>query len=182
MPAIERTASAPIRSLRGILNGTTNYVLDRVATGATLEEATRSAQSLGLAESDPSRDLDGRDALDKLAVLASIAGFSSKDAETTSEPIEPASTLDLTPDRRYRHVATLDATGAHVRLEHLDAADPLYDVPGEWNALVIERADGTQETIRGKGAGRWPTAEAVIADLLELNRTHARVPEGEPRA
>lgn len=173
LPVLERCADpsrARVVSLRGVLNGTGNFVLERLAKGASLAAAVCEAQLLGLAEADPSRDLDGRDALDKLAVVAATLGrpFDADAAHRESLAGAP----ETPTGARTRHVARLDAQGPRVTLEHVVPGDPLHDLPDESNAVVIERAGGERETLRGRGAGRWPTAESVLADLLELARAH----------
>ncbi|MEN6459593.1 MAG: homoserine dehydrogenase [Thermoguttaceae bacterium] len=182
MPLLERLESQPgrgVRSLRAVLNGTTNYVLDRIARGDTLAEAVRQAQSLGFAEADPTRDLGGLDAADKLAVVAdTLGGVQLPASQVCREPLTPDAVAAAFGSRGngevLRHVASIDAcdgrlTGA-VRLCRLDAEDPLAQVMAEGNAAEICWADGERELLRGKGAGRWPTAEAVVADVLEVAR------------
>lgn len=171
LPVLERCATGDVRTVRAVLNGTGNFVLERLATGASLGAAVSEAQLLGLAEADPSRDLDGRDALDKLVVLASTIGRAVDTSRARRDTIT-ANALPP-PGARLRHVATLDEHGARVLLEPVAPEDPLFDLPGESNAVVLERDDGSREVFTGKGAGRWPTSESVIADLLELAREHA---------
>jgi homoserine dehydrogenase len=168
MPLLERIAapgSAAVARVRGVLNGTVNYVLDAVARGASFDDAVDLAREQGFAERDPSRDLDGRDAADKLVVIARAVGVHLDPSGITRE------TLDGACDGLVRQVATLDVHAAKGRVElvELDRHDPLL-VPGVWNVAEIKRADGTTEIVRGRGAGRWPTAEAVVADLLDIAR------------
>ena len=166
----------PVRSIRGVLNGTANFVLDRVRAGASWERAISEAQDLGLAEVDPTRDLDGRDASDKLAVIAQALEVDGVVASAI--PRDPLSRERIARadahDRVIRHVARLDVKAgvgrASVRLESIGPDDALFDVREEHNAAVIEWADGSREVVRGRGAGRWPTAEAVIGDVLEVAR------------
>ncbi len=172
LPVLERCAASPFVTLRGVLNGTGNFVLEQCAKGESFESAIARAQQLGLAEADPSRDLDGRDALDKLLVIAAESGRTVSEEDITRVPIT-ASTSAAPPGPRLRHLAQLDQKGLSVSLVPVAPDDPLFDLSDECNALVIERADGSIETLRGKGAGRWPTAESVLGDLLELSRDHA---------
>jgi homoserine dehydrogenase len=190
MPLLERLEAQPGRGLHGlraILNGTTNYVLDRVAGGRALADALREAQSLGLAEADPSRDLSGLDAADKLAVLADTIGAGRLPVpQVHTEPLTQdaidAALRSRSNGEVFRHVASLDYRGGRpvgaVRLCRLDAGDPLAHVAAECNAAEIRWSDGETEFLQGKGAGRWPTAEAVIADVLEIVR-RTDVKEGE---
>lgn len=175
LPAIERTCDGSATHVRGVLNGTSNYVLELVRSGTPVDEAVKLAQDAGFAELNPSRDLDGRDSLDKLVILARLLGFGGS-IETS---VQAANVLDApnaaNSDQPIRQVATLSRSGAVVELQYLEASDALFDLPGEFNALVIEHEDGSAEIVRGKGAGRWPTAESVLADLLQLSRERSQL-------
>ena len=166
MPVLEAVKRREAIQVRAVLNGTANYVLHRVSEGASVDAAVLEAQRLGLAEADPARDLDGRDSLDKLHVLASHCGIVPIRVER-----EHADVRSSTPGQLRRQVATLDRHGTlRVTLEHPDGDDPLAKLPDEWNAAEITGADGMTTFLRGRGAGRWPTAEAVLADVFELER------------
>jgi homoserine dehydrogenase len=165
--------SSPVRSVRGVLNGTGNYVLGALARKHSYEAAVVEAQSLGYAEADPSRDLDGRDSLDKLLVIAQLLGWEIDDANISLGSITQWVKQGFDDCRSVRHVARLDANTASVQIEQVqvdDLSDPLGQLENEWNAAIIEFADGSTQVISGKGAGRWPTSESVFADLLELRR------------
>ncbi len=180
MPLLERLTSdehGTVRSIRTVINGSTNYILERVIAGDTFEHAVAKAQELGFAEKDPSRDLSGLDAADKLSIIAQQLGYNSIQPEAiprdslTEESVRAA--LGNAPSgHRVRHVASFDLAGdvphTSVRTAALSSDDALFDVPGERNAAAEEYVDGHQEVIRGRGAGRWPTAEAVVADLLDI--------------
>lgn len=163
-----------IRSIAGVLNGTCNYVLDRCAEGLSLAEAVAEAQAKGFAETDPSQDLGGADAARKLRILCRQA-FGKDIAALDVHPLTDASLAQARQEMRHEQVLRIVArcrqqSGrliGEVRLMALDPDDPLFTVHGEWNRLVITRADGSNTTVSGRGAGRWPTTEAVIADLLE---------------
>jgi homoserine dehydrogenase len=174
--AIRRNSFAEdIRQISGVLNGTCNFVLDRCATGMSFEEAVVTAQSLGFAESDPSDDLLGHDAARKLRILARYAFRQELDGID----VQPLSATSLAkvratrrPDQVIRVVARAwrESSGLRgdVRLLALEHDDPLAGIRKEWNALVVTRADGSTNTVVGRGAGRWPTTEAIVADLLKL--------------
>lgn len=165
-PVLEAALRMRAGRVRGVLNGTANFVLSRLASGVSLADAIAEAQRLGLAEADPSRDLDGRDALDKLRVLAMRLGIAESRHDITRADVRLAQ-----PGRHARQVATLDGDGTlTVALEAVEPGDPLHNLPGEWNAAEIISDDGDSVLVRGRGAGRWPTAEAVLADVLELDR------------
>lgn len=172
-PVLEAVSGGEVMSVRGVLNGTGNFVLGALARGVPLAEAVAEAQRLGFAEADPSRDLDGRDALDKLLVIARTLGWSIDPAKIVLEPITAASAAGAVWGGTVRHVATLTAGGAGVRVEAVGPGDALAGLENEWNAAVLTFADGSTRVVRGKGAGRWPTSEAVFADLLECSRTGA---------
>jgi homoserine dehydrogenase len=190
MPLLERVAAegaGGVRRVRAVLNGTTNFVLGRVAAGSSLEEATAEAVERGFAERDATRDLCGRDAADKLRCVAEHLGC--RVAVDVDPPRRMLAALRAARAARQsvpKQVATLriDGARAHGRvvLELLDPEDPLARVPDEHNAAVLELADGTRATLAGKGAGRWPTSEAVLADLLELAREPREVPAPCPES
>lgn len=178
LPAIEHVQEhvrrSPIRRIVGVLNGTSNFVLDRLAAGDAFETAIREAQRQGFAEADPTRDLDGRDAADKLAILARFA-FPGK-------RFELGSCRGLRDDRRtggrlVRQVAEAVLVGDVVRgrvdCRSVDANSPLGSISGCENALGIEDATGRWTWVRGRGAGPLPTAEAVLADLAHVVRQRA---------
>lgn len=164
--------------VRGVLNGTTNFVLSRLADGVPLDAAITEAQRLGLAEADPSRDLDGRDSLDKLRVIALLCGIQTEgDVDLTSANVRLAE-----PGRSQRQIATLASDGrATVAIEAVQPGDPLFALPGEWNAAEIIGDDGSVRIVRGRGAGGWATAEAVVGDVLAIERetTFTRQPAAE---
>jgi homoserine dehydrogenase len=165
-PVLEAATRLGATRVRGVLNGTANFVLSRLAEGASLEHAVAEAQQLGLAEADPSRDLDGRDSLDKLRVLALSCGIDVRSTELAGANVRHAA-----PGGQLRQVATLEASGTlSVAIEAVEPGDPLFDLPGEWNAAEITGVDGRVTVVRGRGAGRWATAEAVVADVLGLER------------
>jgi homoserine dehydrogenase len=165
-----------VRSLRGILNGTSNYILTRLAEGATYAAALADAQRAGFAEADPSRDLDGRDAADKLRILAWLA-FGTDPATL---PVRRRGILP-DPDRLARAAATY---GAVVRLvaecaalEDGDVAasvEPVAVAPDselgrtrdEENILLIQTEWNGRIRLAGPGAGGFPTATAVLADMV----------------
>ncbi len=186
-PILERVASNPdsVTSIRAVLNGTSNFVLEQLSGSVPCNDAIRRAQQLGLAEQDPSRDLDGRDAADKLRVIAATLGLALSDSDIRRECVIDLSLNAPPPGARLRQVAhwSRDTGAASVTLEAVTQHDPLFELPDEWNAAAIERRDGSTELVRGKGAGRWPTAEAVIADLLQLSRraSHAAGAINEPQ-
>jgi homoserine dehydrogenase len=185
-PVIEVASSRPgvrVSRVRGVLNGTTNFILNLVASGTDFGSALAQAQALGYAEADPSRDLEGLDAADKLCVLALGLGLGQISPDGIHrEPLSgPALERSRATDAagRLRHVAEVcrGANGqasASVRLLAVPESDGLYELPGATNAATIEWEDGFSLTVRGRGAGRWATAESVVGDVLELLRAEGR--------
>jgi homoserine dehydrogenase len=158
----------------GILNGTSNFVLDRIAEGRSLTDAIAEARQLGYAEADPSRDLSGEDAEDKLRVLAWLLfGIDPKnlpvvrrgiDAEAASWAAQVAREGD-----RVKLVATCSLTEGHLTARvaptRVAANDPWAQVSGPGNRIVITSASAGTLVFNGAGAGGRATAGAVLGDL-----------------
>lgn len=160
----------PIESIAGVINGTCNFVLDRIAAGIGYAEAVAEAQRAGFAEADPSADVGGHDAAAKICLLARVAF----DPETRVDAVD-VSGIDVLGEpgaeapKNGRLVARASKDGSlKVALEAVPEGDPLGSVRAESNVLVATLGDGSREFVVGKGAGRRPTAEAVFADLRDL--------------
>ena len=172
LPAIEAVASAAhgnrIRRIDAVLSGTCNFVLDAIADGVPFDEAVGQAQEKGFAEADPTLDLDGTDTAEKLAILAERAFGVPIDADAVEKQgIRDTASRDPGCDEaRVRLVATCERRGeivdARVRPRLLPLDHPLASAREEQNALVIELESGARSVVAGRGAGRWPTTEAVI--------------------
>ena len=173
-PALETVkrirATGSITQVTGVLNGTTNFVLDAIANGVSLAEAIKSAQSHGYAEANPQFDLDGTDAAQKLILIVREAfGVNLQLREIDRVGIENISTRNSRPVRLLADCRRTERTlEASVRPVELDPDHPLATVSGVGNRLLIHSANGRVWTVSGRGAGRWPTAEAVLADLIDL--------------
>lgn len=175
-PALETIERArregPISSISGVLNGTTNFILDQLAHGLSFSEAVASARQHGYAERDPQLDLDGTDAAQKLILLARAAF----DIDLPLDSIHKQGIENVR--HRTDHVTRLvaecrreaDAVTASVAPVKLPLDHPLACVSGVENRLLIESESGQCREISGLGAGRWPTTEAVLADLFDLRR------------
>lgn len=183
LPALETVDRAeltgPIRSVAGIVNGTTNFILDEVAAGKGLEEAIATAQKLGYAEANPALDLDGTDAAQKLILLARAAfglnvpfDFISRDSieNLDVERIRKAAAQNESIRVVAECVNDSGKISASVKLVQLPGVHPLADVGGVENRLLVQTESGQSWIARGRGAGRWPTTESVIADLFDLRR------------
>lgn len=166
-----------IKSLHGILNGTTNFILSKMhGEGASYAEVLKEAQQLGYAEADPTFDVDGSDAAQKLAILAQLAfgarvnwkdiprvGIDRLDvadvryAKEMGYRIKLLAVADLVED-----TLELDVSPALVR-----ARSPLAEVSGPFNAIRVEGDAVGPLFFHGQGAGQMPTASAVVADLID---------------
>jgi homoserine dehydrogenase len=161
-------AHGPIVSIEAVLNGTCNFILNRLAEGRGFDAALGAARAAGFAEADPSADLTGLDAAAKLAILAHEAADWRLPVEGV--PRETLSADTALPAGRVRQIARLDIGRgeAAVAFEAVDG-DPLFaDLPDEGAALRATTAGGRTFTARGRGAGRAPTVESVWADLTDL--------------
>lgn len=169
-PMIETVAhlatAGEIVRLRGLVNATTTFILSAMGRGQSYDEALRDAQEAGYAEADPSFDVDGRDAAQKLAILASVAWGRWRpeaDVETVGIVGEP-----VVPGRIVRLVADADPDAMRVAPATLDRVDPLSMLDGVESMLEIVSRDGTTVRVSGPGAGGRVTAGAVYADLARL--------------
>lgn len=154
-----------VRRIEGVLNGTCNYVLDRMGKGAGFDQALAEARAAGFAEADASADLSGLDAAAKLSILAHEAGGVAPVSAVRRQPLAGSPGPGV-----WRQVSRFDlASGeATVSIEPATPGAWAGSLPDEWNALRVELADGRILTARGRGAGRAPTVESVWADLADL--------------
>ena len=159
-------ATGDIVRLRGLVNATTTFILSSMGRGETYDDALAEAQQAGYAEADPSFDVEGRDAAQKLAILASVA-WGKWRPETD---VETAGILDagVEPGRIVRLVADADPRSMRVGPATLDPVDPLAVLEGVESMLEVISSDGTVVRVSGPGAGGRVTAGAVYADLARL--------------
>jgi homoserine dehydrogenase len=179
-----------IERLSAVINGTTNYVLGRMATaGVSLKEAVAEAQAAGYAEVDPTDDIGGYDAAYKLAILASIAyEIKVRPHEIYREGIEGVEPVDFRYARELGYVIKLIAhTQRHPgRVEALvhpamiPLDHPLARVEGAENSVFVEGDLVGQVQLVGQGAGGRPTASAVVGDLIDLARYIRRGVQSRP--
>lgn len=175
MPVLEmckREAGRIVR-VEALLNGTTNFMLDEITAGKSYDAALKEAQDKGFAEADPSGDVNGSDAAAKIRLVARFAFNQAIELDDI-----PQQTIDGFSAEgfsgRARRVATCwtDADGSfHSKLELKDLPedDFLAQAMGEEAHAVFTFDNGDVYRIRGKGAGRWPTTEAVMADLYDIS-------------
>lgn len=178
-----------IHAVTGIVNGTTNYILTRMQEeGGDFEPILADAQKLGYAEADPTADVDGLDAADKIAILASLAfGGRIKLSDVYSEGIRHVSAMDIAYAERLGFVIKLLAIArrdicavSNETLEQLQLRvhptlvpkhHPLASVNGVYNAILVEGDPIGQVMFFGPGAGSGPTASAVVSDILNIAAT-----------
>jgi homoserine dehydrogenase len=170
-----------IAEIEAVLNGTTNFILDRTAQGVPFADALAEARKAGFAEEDPSADIHGHDAAAKLRILAWEAfGASLADGDVPRDALDAEAAKDLA-GKPVKQVARCAANGSGLDAKvELRAPDALFrSLRGERNALRVTGVDGRVWTCAGRGAGRWPTAESVLADIADVRRAAARAHPGE---
>ena len=180
-PLRESLAGDEVRRVLGIVNGTTNYILDRMDTsGADFGAALAEAQDLGYAEKDdPGTDVEGYDAAAKAAILASIAFHTEVTAaDVYREGITGVTAADITNARMLGCVIKLLAicercqggVSARVYPAMIPREHPLAAVRGAYNAVFVEAESAGRLMFYGAGAGGQPTASAVLGDIVTVVR------------
>jgi homoserine dehydrogenase len=188
----EALSSDRIVALRGIVNGTSNYILSRMQIeGLAFEDALSAAQEAGYAEADPSLDINGGDARHKLTILATLAfGVSVKPDQIACEGIEAISATDIRFAKSFGFVIKHLAIGRKLENGALDLrvqpslvpeGSVLAQISGALNAVYLEGAMLGPSLISGLGAGALPTAMSVVSDVVDVSRNlrvgaHGRVP------
>ena len=186
----EALASDRIESLRGIVNGTTNYILSAMEEGRDYAVALGQAQKLGFAEADPSFDVSGRDAAQKLLILASVSfGVQLSMADVPAEGIEHISAADFAYAKEFGFTIKLlanarlsgGALSLGVRPTLVPHGTPLSTIRGAFNAVEVRSFALGPVLLVGQGAGALPTGSAVVSDIIEAARnlgarTAGRVP------
>ncbi|MCK2221734.1 homoserine dehydrogenase [Actinomadura sp. ATCC 31491] len=191
-PLRESLAGDHVKRVLGIVNGTTNYILDKMdSTGASFTDALEEAQTLGYAEADPTADVEGFDAAAKAAILAGLAFHSRVTAaEVHREGITEITATDVASAKAMGYVIKLLAIcarsddgrsfGVRVHPAMIPRSHPLAGVREAYNAVFVEAESAGQLMFYGKGAGGAPTASAVLGDLVAVARNRlagARGPE-----
>ena len=194
-PILETLArlSGSVVAVEGVMNGTCNYLLSRLGEGWSFADAVKQAQELGYAEADPAADVDSHDAAQKLSIVIREA-FG---VALLPERIAKASLRDVTPEAAQAALArgeVLKQVGscrvladgsieAEVKVVALPASHPLAGAHNEENRFLVTDSDGKVHEVYGKGAGRWPTATAVFADVMDAQRALlGRAPSDEAEA
>jgi homoserine dehydrogenase len=182
----ETLAAAHVDRLHGIVNGTTNFILTRMAeTGASYDDALAEAQRLGYAEADPTEDVNGKDAAAKMAILARLAFNTPVHLDDVRyEGIEHLTGDDMAYAQELglglKLIGTAeridDGVSVRVHPAFLYAAHPLASVSGPFNAVTIESQSITEITLSGPGAGGPQTASAVLGDVISAMIPPASMP------
>jgi homoserine dehydrogenase len=175
----ELLAGAGVRSVQGILNGTTNYILTQMEGGATYEQALAEAQEKGYAEADPAGDVEGHDAAGKVVILANLL----MDLPLTMADVACRGITGLTPKdiaaarengERWKLIGRVEKTengfSASVAPTRLSLSHPLASVSGATNAVTYTTDLLGDVTLVGPGAGRVETGYALLGDMLAILR------------
>jgi homoserine dehydrogenase len=180
---VRRLQPVGISAVEGVMNGTANFILSKLGQGEAFEDALNEAQRLGFAEADPSADVDGHDAADKLSILIREA-FG---VALPPERIAKQSLSEITPEmcasaaeegKVYKQIARArrvagGAVDAEISIEPVALSHPFAGARNEQNRALVTDSQGRVHAVYGKGAGRWPTAAAVFADMMDIQRASA---------
>ncbi len=183
-PLRESLAGDRVVRVLGIVNGTTNYVLDKMhTTGMGFAEAVEQAQALGYAEADPTADVEGFDAAAKAAILASLAFHTRvRAADVHREGITGVTAADVASAKAMNAVVKLlaiceragdgdgETVSVRVHPAMIPATHPLAGVGDAYNAVFVEAEAAGELMFYGRGAGGQPTASAVLGDLVGVAR------------
>jgi homoserine dehydrogenase len=169
-----------VQRITAVINGTTNHILGRLEAGDTFDRAVADAQERGYAEADPSNDLDGHDAAQKLCILAWFAmGAEVTTGQVLRRGIREIGPVDVSAARRMggviRLVATAERTAAGLSLTVQPTlvprpGHPLAEVEGADNAILVESDLAGRLLLRGPGAGANAAASAVLSDIVAVAR------------
>ncbi len=177
-PMLQCLAANEILEIRGILNGTTNYILtEMIKKGVSFDDALKQAQANGYAEKDPTADIEGHDACRKISILSDIAfgdKFDPNEAscegitKITLQDVEEAGKLGYVIKLIGRAVRCEDGTAyAYVAPHLIEKTHPLAAVEDVFNAIMIDGNATGDVMFYGKGAGKLATASAVVADMMD---------------
>ncbi len=162
LPGIE------VKSVRGIMNGTTNFILGSMEEGNTFDIALQKAQQLGYAEADPSNDVDGFDAAAKITIISNLLGWNHEFNKIEVEGIREINQEQA--KQKTKLIAYADRNTAYVKPMKLSNDDILANVKGVMNAIEFETDTLGIIYSMGPGAGRIQTAQAAMTDLVSLFR------------
>jgi len=168
-----------LQGIQGIVNGSTNYILSRIADdGLSFEDALKLAQEKGFAESNPKLDIEGYDALNKLSILLTHAyGIVESPEKISFTGIQNLKEADAiyASEKQFKIKLIAQAKklksgdiAAFVLPQFVSKENNLYQVNNEYNGIIIESGLADKQFFSGKGAGAFPTASAVLSDLSAL--------------
>lgn len=178
--ATELLGASGVNRVQGILNGTTNYILTQMESGASYADALAEAQAQGYAEADPTGDVEGFDAAGKVVILANVLmGVALTMNDVDRQGITGLTPADITSAQadgeRWKLIAavekTPDGVKASVRPTRLPITHPLASVSGPTNAITFSTTLLGDVTLIGPGAGRLATGYAILCDLLAIARS-----------
>lgn len=179
-PIVESLSGDRITKVMGIVNGTTNYILDQMdSTGAAFEDALGEAQKLGYAEADPTADVEGHDAAAKAAILGALAFHGSyRLADVHCEGITDVTAADIEAAAASGYVIKLlaiaekqdDGVVLRVHPTLLPRTHPLASVRGAFNAVFVVAEKAGELMFYGQGAGGAPTSSAIMGDVVDVAR------------
>lgn len=181
---LETLAAAQVNAVRGIVNGTTNFILTQMEAGGSYAEALKTAQELGFAEADPAGDVEGWDAAAKVVILAnSLMGGNLRVADVAREGITGITSAMVEEAKaageRWKLIAQVARTDsglqASVKPTRLPVTNPLAQVGGGMNALTYSTEAVGEITLMGGGAGGRGTGFAVLSDLLKIHQAINKV-------
>ena len=188
----ESLVAYDIQAVKGILNGTCNYILTEMeASGASFADVLKDAQALGYAEADPTLDVGGGDTAHKLALLSGLAfGVAPDLSAMTVEGIQHITPADIHFASEFGFrikllgVARRTASGVDQKVHPamVRARSPLANVDGAANGILVDAGQAGPFFFSGRGAGEAPTASAVVADLVEIARGSRTPVFGRPAA
>ena len=181
-PLRESLAGDKVNRVMGIVNGTTNFILDRMeSTGADFADALQEATDLGYAEADPTADIEAFDAASKAAILASLAFHSEVSVESVyREGISSVTAMQIETARSAGYAVKLlaicervgEGIVARVHPTLIPIEHPLAAVRGAYNAVFVEAESAGQLMFYGAGAGGTETASAILGDLVSAAKRH----------
>lgn len=170
-----------IKKIYGILNGTTNYILTSMyKEGKSFSQALKEAQEKGYAEADPTLDINGTDAAHKISILSSLSfGGFVEFSQVYVEGIEKIDTLDIDLGKELGYTLKLlaiakshnDEVEIRVHPTFLPSDNPLSKVDGVFNAVMVEGDNVGETMFYGRGAGSFPTASAVVSDIVSIAKS-----------
>ena len=174
----EHLAAEPVKRVRGILNGTCNYILTQMQeAGADFDTSLKEAQLKGYAETDASSDIDALDTYYKSLIIArTLSGTTPELARVVYEGIRDVAAADVAKVRKeggkVKLIADIQREGDKFKIDIRPTAvnpdDPLHNVDGSSNAVTIEGVHSGTITLQGLGAGGHPTASAMVGDLMNI--------------